>query len=212
MYIFFDIETTDKDPKTCDFKCAVAVDSNKNELVFSTASKFATYLAHDDNADATFVTFNGLNFDFQVMHRFAPNECIRKRIRQIAIHRHIDIMYGFLVEHGYPASMQSFAVELGLTKTWNGEEAAQPDADMEKVKEYCKDDVLVLEKVFTAGTECGQLKRKSKAGKVLVWVLPEGQFPSVTKCIKQWEQSPADQSWMTEPLNVLHIRQWTNYN
>ena len=65
MYIFFDIETTDKDPKTCDFKCAVAVDSNKTS--FLDGVKVATYLAHDDNADAMSVTFNGLNFDFQVM-------------------------------------------------------------------------------------------------------------------------------------------------
>lgn len=210
MFIFFDIETTDKDPKICDFKCAVAIDSSKKELIFSNAKKFAMYLAHTDNADATFVTFNGLNFDFQVMSRFAPNDFVKQKIQDIAINRHIDIMYGFLIEHGYPASMQSFALELGLSKTWNGEEAAQPDADIEKVKEYCKEDVIVLSKVFFIGLENGLLKRKSKAGKKLTWVLPEGNFPTVQDCIEQWKQSPADQSWMTTPLDVEGIKSWTS--
>lgn len=209
MYIFFDIETTDKDPKICDFKCAVAINSNKKQLIFSNAQKFAIYLAHKDNEDATFVTFNGLNFDFQVMARFAPNDFVKQKIQKIAIDRHVDIMYGFLVEHGYPASMQSFAVELGLSKTWNGEEAAEADADIEKVKAYCVEDVVVLSKVFYNGLENGLLKRKSKAGKVLTWVLPDGNFPSVDLCIQQWKVSPADQSWMTTPLNVNGIREWT---
>ena len=113
MYTFFDIETTDKDPKTCEFKCAVVLDPDKKCVGFSSAEKFATYLAHDGNASTTFVTFNGLNFDFHVMSRLAPNDFIRKRIQKIALERHVDIMYGFLVEHGYPASMQILPLNLG---------------------------------------------------------------------------------------------------
>lgn len=207
--LFFDIETTGLDVSTCGFKCAVVVDQDNNALTFSNGEKFASYLVHDDNADATFVSFNGLSYDFQVMFHVSKDVRVRQKLQDIAIHRHVDIMFAFLVEHGYSASMQSFAEPLGLSKTWSGKEAAEGDADLARVKEYCKDDVVVLASIYSSGLQKGMLSRVTKAKKMTQWVLPEGFFYDVSTCIHQWTVSPADQSWMTTPLSVSAMYAWT---
>ena len=208
-YLFFDIETTGLDVQKCGFKCAVVIDEDANALTFSNADKFASYLVHDDNEDATFVSFNGLSYDFQVMFHLSKNARVKRKLQDIALHRHVDIMFAFLIEHGYCASMQSFAEPLGTSKTWSGKEAAEEDADIEDVKTYCKSDVLVLVEIFNAGLKNGLLLRLTKEKKIRRWVLPNCSFYGVDKCIQQWAISPADQTWMSTPLSIANMHAWT---
>ena len=208
-YLFFDIETTGLDVHSCQFKCAVVIDEDNNALTFSNGAKFASFLVHSDNADAMFVSFNGLSYDFQVMFHLCTDVGVRQKLQQVALRQHIDLMFAFMVEHGYTASMQSFAEPLGASKTWSGGEAAEADADIERVKEYCKSDVAVLVAIFNAGLAQGVLARVTKAGKLTRWVLPGGKITDVETCIRQWAVSPADQSWMTTPLSVNSMHAWT---
>ena len=214
-FIFFDIET-DGLTDACKFKCAVAMSLGQGAAgfvhTFSDVDKFARYLVHEDNAGATFVTWNGLSFDFRVVWNLCTDEAVRSQLCRVALRRHVDIMYAFLVEHGYPSSMQSFAVRLNESKTWTGEAAAEADADIEQVKEYCKNDVSVLRKIYTAGSERGVLERRAASGKIATWALPGGMFWGVDRCMAQWAACPADQSWMTEPLDVVGMAKWATNN
>jgi hypothetical protein len=208
--IFFDIET-DGLEDGCQFKCAVAMPLTggpESAYIFSDVDKFARYLVHEDNADATFVTFNGLSFDFRVVWNLCSDTEVKRHLALVALHRHVDIMYAFLVEFGYPSSMQSFAVRLGESKTWTGGAAAEEDADIEQVKAYCKNDVAVLRKIYAAGCDRGVLERRASSGKVSTWALPSNGFLMVDECMEQWATSPADQSWMTQPLDVVGMASW----
>lgn len=201
MYAYFDLETTGVDANTCGFKCGVLI-VNKIEHIFYTAVDMVKFMS--THLDYTYVTFNGLSFDFQVL----AAQCTAKNENDLAAlaakiatsNKHVDIMFAFLANFGYYASMDSFAQQLGCKKSWNGAEAAASD-DIAAVTKYCIDDVKVLETVHTAALLQSFLKRASKMGRVSVWVFDSTKL-DVQSTLANLKTLKPDQSWMSDPPNV----------
>ena len=199
-YAYFDIET-DGLEADCAFKCGVVYTAGENHT-FIQPVDMACFLAGLDES-ITIVSFNGLSFDFA---RLAA-QCTQtgKTVAATAMAalavsgRHVDIMFAFLAAHGYYASMQSFAAELGLSKTWSGAEAAESD-DIDAIKRYCEDDVTVLRQVHESAIRSNHLTRKSQAGRKMRWVLPPGVGPkSVAAVLADLKVAKPEQTWMTNP-------------
>jgi hypothetical protein len=199
-YAYFDIET-DGLEADCAFKCGVVYTAGENHT-FIQAVDMASFLAGLDES-ITIVSFNGLSFDFARLAAQcteAGKTVAATAMAAIAVSaRHVDIMFAFLAAHGYYASMQSFAAELNLTKTWSGAEAAQSD-DIDAIKKYCEDDVTVLRQVHESAIRTNRLTRNSQAGRTMRWLLPPGVGPkSVAAVLADLKVAKPDQSWMTNP-------------
>ncbi len=200
-YAYFDLETTGVEADTCKLKCGVLI-VNGNEHIFYTAVDMVKYMSV--HTDYVYVTFNGLSFDFRVLAaqcKACNENDLAVMIAKLATgQRHIDIMFAFLANYGYFASMDSFAQQLGCKKSWNGAEAAESD-DIGAVVAYCIDDVKVLQKVHEAAMLQSFLKRASKMGRMSVWVFDANKLD--VACILQClATAKPGQSWMTNPPNV----------
>lgn len=198
-FAYFDLETTGVDADTCDFTCGVLVADN-GPVIFYTAVEMVTFM--QSHPEFLYVTFNGLSFDFRVLAAQcvkAGKPALATFVAETAISdKHVDIMFAFTVEHGYFASMDSFAVQLGFKKSWNGAEAAA-STDLKAIVAYCTTDVDVLKKIHKAAVELGYLLRASKMGRLLAWVLPHDGPLSVPKVLVNLTAAKPDQSWMTTP-------------
>lgn len=209
---FFDIETTGLEEKD-KLTCAVIRLNNENNI-FYTAMDLLQFMRGCPE-ETVFVTFNGLAFDFRVLARIAKNAGaydLGKWAAEIAMsERHVDIMFAFLGEHGYYTSMNSFALPLELSKTWDGGEAAE-STDMRKIVAYCESDVEILQQVYESGCKCFYLKRRAKGtGKTVVWVLPPDGFRTVPATLHLIKTCMPDQKWMSDPPALPSGQiQWTN--
>lgn len=209
MHIYFDIETDGLNADECAFKCAVAhVEDGPSTTVhtFTEAQTLVKFLLSPDHANATMVTFNGLGFDFPVlMAQCDPDDATALRV--VARDRHVDIMFAFLVEFGYRASMNSFATCMGLEKSWDGAAAAE-SKDMAAILEYCGHDVTILQAVYSGGATAKRLVRKSNAGRLQTWVLPLAGMGDINANIASYRQNPPDTSWMTGPVDIGATFAW----
>ena len=202
MLAYFDIETTGLSD-AADFVCAVV-------MVDGAITTFDTVEATVDwiiASTETIVTWNGLSFDFKFLANKTSDGVRVCQLAFVAINRHVDLMFDFLVAHGYPTSMQSVGEPLGHSKSWSGAEAAE-STDKEAVLAYCVEDVKVLAAIEAAGTAAGWLIRLTQMGKRTVWVLPVTNFRSVDECLVGLRTVSPDQSWMTTPINIAGTAEW----
>lgn len=206
-YCYFDIETTGLDFENDKLTCAVFQVDDEDPKVFYTVTDCAEFIASCAE-DYTFVTFNGLGFDFYfILQQYLKNiesksDETSKKVASIAQQKHVDIMYAFLSSFGYYSSMQSFAVCYGHSKTWSGSEAAE-SSNLPAIVEYCKQDVKVMKAVFQAISKNRVAKRKTMAGRLTVWTLPTYGIPFTYQAFSNAKTFPPDQSWMKTPPNLL---------
>lgn len=202
MFAYFDIETTGLTAEA-DFVCAVVIVGDEVHTFAKLDDVVAWLLASTE----TIVSWNGLSFDFKFLSDRVADELVRARLAWVALHRHLDLMLDFTVDHGFPTSMQSVATPLGLAKTWTGEEAADSE-DFIKVLEYCTNDVRVLKTIHETGALQHWLHRHSAAGKRSVWVLPATGFRDTSSCLAALAKTPPDQGWMSSPFNIAGTAEW----
>ena len=162
-HVAFDLETTGIDLDNDDITCAAtrAVDEHGTTIRIWHSNMAATisvttlvelidYLDRCTQLGMVVVTFNGAKFDFAMLAKkvAAFPETVAK-VKRLAADHH-DIMLQFATEHGYFASLDSFAIGCGLEpKTWDGKAAAEAWASgdiraKKKVLAYCGEDVRCL--------------------------------------------------------------------
>lgn len=212
LYVYFDIETSGLDPGTAKLKCAVFRRADETVVVTTTTEETVDYIVKSPK-DSVFVTFNGGGFDFRFLAAQLTCPVQKGQLAHVAVSRHIDIMLDFLADHGYRASMASFGAKIpGVGKTWNGAAAAEaPDEDLEKVIDYCKNDVRVLQTIHEAGINQQFLRRLTSSDREQLWILPrENAFRTVKMCIAMAARMPPDQGWMAESskINVENTMKW----
>jgi len=149
------------------------------------------------------VTWNGARFDFVVL---AHESGMWKECARLA-QNHMDIMFHFFCEKGYPVSLQAVGQPLGLEKAggMHGDEApaAWRDGQHERVKEYLAGDVSMLAGVYLA------LRRD----KGLHWITRRGRknrWPVRRPLtVKEAASLPEpDTSWMDAPLSRDEMCGW----
>lgn len=209
-YAYFDLETTGVEADKCDFTCGVLL-AKTEPRIFYTAVDMVTYMkAHPD---FVYVTFNGLSFDFRVL----AAQCAKNKRPDLAAfvaetavgNCHVDLMFAFTAQHGYFSSLDSFAMQLGFKKSWNGAEAAV-SKDVAAIVAYCTEDVNVMKKVHESALEKRYLMRASKMGRLSAWVLPDSGPPDVASVLNDLALMKPDQSWMTDPPTIPDAQMfWT---
>ena len=226
MHIAFDIETTGLDFEADNITCAATRRVNDDGTVAARVwhSDFAAQMTteslvalvdylHDAwLAGCEVVTFNGAKFDFaMVAIKLATEPGAVARVRQLAAN-HRDIMLQFTAEHGYYASMDSFARGCGLApKTWDGAAAAEAwqtgaTADKQKVLDYCGEDVRCLSDLYLYIKNNGHAIRVTRRGHRQH--VPFPAFKSAREALVVAAANPPDTSWMDSPPDLFEGTAW----
>lgn len=199
-YVAFDIETTGlyENGVAPGITCAATrlvdgtVDVSRSwhsdyasVMTADTANAYIEYLCALQADGVTVVSFNGGAFDLKVLFDLTNNP----RVRELAA-RHCDVMYQFLVENGYFASLQSFCEGAGIAgKTGAGVDAIAmwAEGDKDEVLSYCINDVRVLGDVYAHILENSGSKRQTKGGKTrfVHFTLENNALLSVAKAAKR---------------------------
>lgn len=153
------------------------------------------------------VTWNGLQFDFDIIYEESDHSLI---IPKIAVQNHIDLMFQVLCTKGYPLGLDAACKGMGLpgkTEGMHGDlaprmwrEGAQ---ERMKVLEYVQQDALQTLYLARALQEQGKLKWISKSGNPQM--MPVKELLTVEKCL---ELTEPDTSWMTNPLKRSSFTEW----
>lgn len=177
-------------------------------------AEMVQYLYSLHVAGVRLVTFNGASFDFRVVHNNLPpeSESLRCRVREMAMD-HVDIMYAFVCDNGHFASMQSFSEATGASKTGKGSDAIDnwlgdgATAETQRgVLDYCRNDVVCLEKLYKRVTESDSINRVTKSGKTQVW--NHGRLTTVAECVARFNSNPPDNAWMRNPPDPNTMIEW----
>ena len=142
--------------------CGVTWSTERND--------FAVYWEQDVQALVTelkaadkVVGFNIINFDYQVLRPYAPNENFRA-------FRSVDMLQDIFKTLGFRLSLDSIAkATLGATKTADGIKSVEwfRNGELDKVAEYCKADVDITRRVYEFGRDNGFVHYYSKLGSKL---------------------------------------------
>lgn len=171
---------------------------------------FDLTLFHDFGA--SIITFNGLSFDFDIL----AEECIcnswREKITTLALN-HVDLMFAFFCEMGYPVSLKAACAGMGLSGKLAGMDGSKAPVmwskgreAQEKVLEYCIQDVKATAELYEAMVERGRLDWITKSGKVSTW-----ECGHKIKTVSEALETPLpDTSWMTNPMTREQFYEWTN--
>jgi DEAD/DEAH box helicase domain-containing protein len=153
--VFFDLETQKlfeevggRDPSKLLLACGVTWSSARNDFAVYWEKDAAALVAELKSADHV-IGFNILNFDYEVLKPYAPNENLR------AI-RSTDMLQDIYCTLGFRLSLDSLAkATLGATKSADGLQSVQwfRAGELDKVAEYCKADVDITRRVYEFGRE-----------------------------------------------------------
>lgn len=191
---------------------------NKEELAHAIER-----LTRDAAQGYTPLTWNGLNFDFQVL---AEESGQAEACSWLALHS-VDMMFQFLMVKGFPLGLNTVAHSLGLTgKTegmsgalapimWAGDASRlPPDSPFkdftprqlrEKVLEYVQQDALTTLEVAEAVEAERGITWQARSGRWNSFLLKEQRWLSVIECL---DLPDPDQSWMTNPLHPRDFINW----
>jgi hypothetical protein len=116
------------------------------------------------------VTWNGLGFDFRVLHQETTSPEHRAKCRFLA-QRHIDLCFLFLCYKGYPAKLDVVNKCMGFAGKTEGMDGALAPAmwrrsaeDQEKVLKYVARDAQATLELYQAAYEIGGLKHQTSSG------------------------------------------------
>lgn len=158
------------------------------------------------SAGYTIVTWNGLGFDFPVLEIEAESVDLCK---QTAIH-HVDMMFQFLCEKGFPVGLDTVAKTMGLPgkpEGMHGDLAPVmwANGQYQEVIDYVIQDSRTT-------LDVANLTTKMRA---LMWTTKKGYRSSIRinewKPVKECFAIPEpDTSWMTKPMKRKDLASWLN--
>jgi len=167
--IYFDLESQKlfqevggRDPSKLLLACGVTWSSERNDFAVYWENDVQALVAELKSADRV-IGFNIINFDYQVLKQYAPNENFR------AI-RSIDMLQDIFRTLNFRISLDSIAkATLGSTKTADGIKSVEwfRNGELDKVAEYCKADVDITRRVYEFGCDNGFVHYYSKLGSKL---------------------------------------------
>ena len=167
--IYFDLESQKLfqevgggDPSKLLLACGVTWSSERNDFAVYWENDVQALIAELKSADRV-IGFNIINFDYQVLKPYAPNENFR------AI-RSIDMLQDIFRTLNFRISLDSIAkATLSATKTADGIKSVEwfRNGELEKVAEYCKADVDITRRVYEFGRDNGFVHYYSKLGSKL---------------------------------------------
>lgn len=167
--VFFDLETQKlfeevggRNPSQLLLACGVTWSTARNDFAVYWEKDAAALVAELKSADRV-IGFNILNFDYEVLKPYAPNENLRSI-------RSTDMLQDIYRTLGFRLSLDSLAkATLGATKIADGVQSVQwfRDGKLDKVAEYCKADVDITRRVYEFGRDNGFVHYYSKMGSKL---------------------------------------------
>lgn len=167
--VYFDLESQKlfeeiggRDATQLLLACGVTWSTARNDFAVYWEKDAAALIAELKAADRV-VGFNIINFDYQVLKPYAPNENFRS-------FRSSDMLADIFKTLGFRLSLDSIAkATLGATKTADGLKSVEwfKNGELDKVAEYCKADVDITRRVYEFGVQQGYVHYYSKLGSKL---------------------------------------------
>lgn len=167
--VYFDLETQKsfeevggRDPSKLLLACGVTWSTERNDFAVYWEKDAQSLIAELKSADRV-IGFNIINFDYQVLKPYAPNENFRA-------FRSTDMLQDIYRALNFRLSLDSIAkATLGATKTADGFQSVAwfRSGELDKVAEYCKADVDITRRVHEFGRENGFVNFYSKLGSKL---------------------------------------------
>jgi DEAD/DEAH box helicase domain-containing protein len=167
--VYFDLESQKlfqevggRDPSRLLLACGVTWSTARDDFAVYWERDAQALVDELKSADRV-VGFNIINFDYQVLRPYAPNENFRS-------FRSVDMLQDIHRALNFRLSLDSIAkATLGATKTADGLQSVQwfRDGELDRVAEYCKADVDITRRVYEFGRENGYVNYYSKLGSKL---------------------------------------------
>jgi len=167
--VYFDLESQKlfqdvgkRDPSKLLLACGVTWSSARNDFAVYWEKDASALIAELKSADRV-IGFNIINFDYEVLKPYAPNENFR------SIHS-TDMLQDIFRALNFRLSLDSIAkATLGVSKTADGIQSVEwfRNGELDKVAEYCKADVNVTRRVYEFGRVNGFIHYFSKLGSKL---------------------------------------------
>jgi DEAD/DEAH box helicase domain-containing protein len=167
--VYFDLESQKlfeevggRDASKLLLACGVTWSTARNDFALYWEKDAAALIAELKSADRV-IGFNIINFDYEILRPYAPNENFR------AI-RSTDMLQDLYRNLNFRLSLNSIArATLDATKTADGVKSVQwfRMGELEKVAEYCKADVDITRRVYEFGRENGFVYYYSRIGSKL---------------------------------------------
>ena len=142
--------------------CGVTWSTVRNDFAVYWEKDAAALVAELKTADRV-IGFNILNFDYEVLKPYAPQENFRA-------FRSTDMLADIFKVLNFRLSLDSLAkASLGATKSADGIQSVEwfRNGELDKVAEYCKADVDITRRVYEFGRENGFVYYYSKLGSKL---------------------------------------------
>ena len=164
------------------------------------------YLREMANQAYSIVTWNGLQFDFDIL---AEESELWDQCRELA-RGHVDMMFQVVCQLGHRLSLDASAKGMGLggkTKGMSGELAPElwgARGEFDQVLQYVEQDARCTLDLAAACQSSGRLRRISGRGKPRDMPLSKGWL-SVDDALKL---PLPDTSWMTSPVTRDQLTEW----
>lgn len=198
---------------------AFGSDFNKNERTLTQAEcDDVTRTLHRSLRQGVVpVTFNGLGFDFRLLHYLVSPE-VQPLVVEVAL-SHLDICYQVLRERGFMLGMQAITKGLGLEGKLEGMDglkaidmwAKGTDEDRRRVLEYVAQDARMTWEAHEKLVKQRKVFWTTKQGtqSMRLWV----PFVAVRRSLLVvWEtlvRPDPNTNWMTEPWDYKKCYDWT---
>jgi DEAD/DEAH box helicase domain-containing protein len=167
--VYFDLESQKlfqdvggRDASKLLLACGVTWSTERNDFAVYWEQDVQALVNELKSADKV-VGFNIINFDYQVLRPYVPNENFRT-------FRSVDMLQDIFRTLNFRISLDSIAkASLGATKTADGIQSVEwfRNGELDKVAEYCKADVDITRRVYEFGRENGYVNYYSKLGSKL---------------------------------------------
>ena len=167
--VYFDLESQKlfeevgvRDATKLLLACGVTWSTARNDFAVYWEKDAAALIAELKAADRV-IGFNILNFDYQVLRPYAPNENFRA-------FRSTDMLQDIYRTLNFRLSLDSITkATLGTAKTADGLKSVEwfKSGELDRVAEYCKADVDITRRVYEFGRDNGFVYYYSRLGSKL---------------------------------------------
>jgi hypothetical protein len=168
-------------------------------------ASFIRHLSFALEKGAVPLSWNGLAFDFDILAEESglPDEC-RRLARQ-----HVDMMFQVVCERGFPVSLQSAAIGLGIQGKLDGVSGLEApglwkQGEYDTVMQYVAQDVRVTLEVALVSEQRRAFAWRTQKGSISKMPLPHGWLT-----VDDAADLPLpDTSWMTSPPSRDSYLSW----
>lgn len=173
--------------------------------------ELARYLLDMQASGYTVLTWNGLDFDLNILAEECQDSELQENLADLALN-HIDVLFAVFSETGSFPSLDKAARGMGqqgklerirgedVPKMWATSRALQ-----DKVLQYVTQDVRATLKVYEAIVDQQLLLWETNTGQLKRWNPRNGYVPTVSKAL---EGPEPDISWMANPTSRVDFCDW----